>query len=50
MSNGLYIAISVVTEAAISVQPPIHPPMARGFSSPLLASSLSIFISIGDLE
>lgn len=46
MSNVLYIAVAVVVGAAISVQPPINATMARGLSSPLLAASISIFISL----
>lgn len=45
MSNVLYIVAAVFIGAAISVQPPINATMARGLGSPLLAASISIFIS-----
>ena len=45
MSNIIYIAAAVFIGAAISVQPPINGTMARCLGSPLLAASISIFIS-----
>ena len=45
MSNIIYIAVAVVIGAAIPVQPPINATMARCLGSPLLAASISIFIS-----
>ena len=46
MSNVIYIMAAVVIGTAISVQPPINATMARGLGSPLLAASISIFISL----
>ncbi|MGI9571477.1 MAG: DMT family transporter [Desulfobulbia bacterium] len=45
MSNLIYIAAAVVMGVAHSLQPPINAYMARGLGSPLLAASISIFIS-----
>lgn len=46
MSNVIYMAAAIVVGAAISVQPPINATMARSLGSPLLASAISIFISL----
>jgi transporter family-2 protein len=46
MSNVIYIVAAVVMGTVISVQPPINATMARGLGSPLLAASISIFISL----
>lgn len=45
MSNLIYIAAAVAMGVAHSLQPPINATMARGLGSPLLAASISIFIS-----
>ena len=46
MSNIIYVLFAIVIGAAISVQPPVNATMARGLGSPLLAASISIFISL----
>lgn len=46
MSNLVYIIAAVIIGAAISVQPPINATMARCLGNPLLAASISIFISL----
>jgi len=46
LSNVIYIAAAVAIGTSISVQPPINAIMARGLGSPLLAASISIFISL----
>jgi transporter family-2 protein len=46
MGNVLYIVAAIVMGVAISIQPPINATMARGLGSPLLAASISIFISL----
>lgn len=46
MSNLIYIIAAFLIGAAISFQPPINATMARGLGSPLLAASISIFISL----
>jgi transporter family-2 protein len=46
MSNVIYIVAAVVMGTVISVQPPINATMARDLGSPLLAASISIFISL----
>ena len=46
MSYVLYVLFAVVIGMAVSVQPPINATMARGLGSPLLAATISIFISL----
>lgn len=46
MSNLIYIAAAIIIGAAISVQPPINATMARGLGSPMLAATISLFISL----
>ncbi len=46
MSNIIYIAAAFGIGSAISFQPPINATMARELGSPLLASLISIFISL----
>ena len=42
----IYILFAVAMGVAISFQPPINAVMARGLGSPLLAATISIFISL----
>lgn len=46
MGNILYIAAAVAIGASVSLQPPINAVMARTLGSALLASSISIAISL----
>lgn len=46
MSNVIYIAAAAAIGTSISVQPPINATMARCLGSPLLAASISSFISL----
>jgi bacterial/archaeal transporter family-2 protein len=46
MNNIMYAFVAVGLGVAISFQPPINATMARVLGSPLLATSISIFISL----
>ena len=46
MSNTLYLVAAVAIGAGISLQPPINSTMSRMLDSPLLAASISLFISL----
>jgi bacterial/archaeal transporter family-2 protein len=46
LTNLIYIFGAFLIGSAISVQPPINAAMARELGSPLLAASISIFISL----
>ncbi len=46
MSNIFYILFAVAMGVALAIQPPINATMARGLGSPLLASTISILISL----
>lgn len=46
MNNIVYAIVAVGLGVTISFQPPINAVMARALGSPLLAASISIFISL----
>lgn len=46
MNNIVYALVAVGLGVAISFQPPINAVMGRALGSPLLAASISIFISL----
>ncbi|SER68067.1 transporter family-2 protein [Nitrosomonas sp. Nm51] len=45
MSNTVYVVVALVVGVLISFQPPINASMARMLESPLLAATISLFIS-----